>query len=358
MHDYKSFSKLVLRYSPELPRPKLFITYITLETSAHAVLKFCSLRVVRASVYEMQSGGHFANGTRYGVNEIEAFAGQGGKHGAIGEAFFDSPIAQSLRPLVQGKMVLDIGCGVGNWCHLAAQYGAKRVDGFDMQKDMVDLAKQATLHLNTVHIQVGDAADMPYGDNLFDVAMSLFVTCNLSPDAFAKHFKELYRVLVPGGKAVLLIPTDWCNSYLYTKVGADPANVEKDIVQTLSNLPKHPSTAQITEAFKEVDDIFVTCFAVDTQGDIFHVKSIDQLKHGQPIWKQTEVMMFPNFFYSEDSTVTHMVTAGFRIDRVENYFTEARRIAYNSTDPIVHLHKDCVENPLAFVYHISKPSTD
>ena len=274
--------------------------------------------------------GHFSNGTRYGVDEIAAFAGHGGKHGAIGEAFFDFSIAQTLRTSVHGKRVLDVGCGVGDWCYLAAQYGAKSVDGFDIQEDMVELAKHATSHLDMVHIQVGDAADMPYGNASFDVAISLFVTCNLSPEAFAKHFIELYRVLVPGGKAVLLIPTDQCNSTLYTKIGADPANVEKDITQILSRLPKQPSTAQVTEAFRDVDNIFVTCFAVDTQGDIFHVKSINQLTHGQPIWKQTEVMMFPNFFYSEQSTMTHILTAGLCIDRVENYFTE-RREELNTT---------------------------
>ena len=36
---------------------------------------------------------------------------------------------------------------------------------------MVELAKQATSHLDMVHIQVGDAAD---GDDSFDVAISLF----------------------------------------------------------------------------------------------------------------------------------------------------------------------------------------
>ena len=91
--------------------------------------------------------------------------------------------------------VLDIGCGAGNWCYAAAQYGAKTVDGFDIQEEMVELAKQATSHLDMVHIQVGDAADMPYDDASFDVAISFFVTCNLPPKAFAKHFQELYRVL-------------------------------------------------------------------------------------------------------------------------------------------------------------------
>ena len=278
----------------------------------------------------MLSGGHFSDGTRYGANEILTFAGHGGKHGAIGEAFFDSSIAQTLKELVPGKRVLDIGCGVGNWCYLAAKFGAKRVDGFDIQEEMVELARQATSQLEMVHIQVGDAADMPYDDASFDVALSLFVTCNLSPEAFNKHFQEIHRVLVSGGKAILLVPTDSCNSFLYTKIGADSATVENNIAKTLEMIPKYPSTAQVTEAFKDANDIFVTCFALDAEGDIFHVKNINQLVHGQPIWKQTEVMMFPNFFYSNQSTTAHILTAGLHIDSIENYFTEERRIAYNS----------------------------
>ena len=276
-------------------------------------------------------------------------------HGAIGDAFFDSSIAQALKTLVYGKKVLDIGCGVGNWCCLAAQYGAKSVDGFDVQEKTVELAKQATSCLNTVHIKVGDAAEMLYGDASFDVAISLYVTCNLSPEAFAKHFKELYRVLVPGGNAILLIPTDWCSSNLYINVGADSAKVEENIAQVLASLPRNPTAVQITEAIKGIDDIFVTCFAIDNQGDVFHVKSISQLKHGQPIWKQTHVTMFPNFFYSEESTMAHIRTAGFSIDRIENYFTEEKRIAYNSKNPKILIHKKCVENPLALVYYLTKP---
>ena len=120
--------------------------------------------------------GHHTNGTRYGDEGVKPFAG--GRHGSLGAAFLDSGIAESLKCLVKGKRVLDVGCGVGGWCCLAAQYGAKSVDGFDIQPEMVELAKQATSHLqDMVHIQVGDAADMPYDDDSFDVAISLFVTC-------------------------------------------------------------------------------------------------------------------------------------------------------------------------------------
>ena len=302
----------------------------------------------------MLSGGHFSHGTKYGSNKISAYASQ--KHGILGAGFIDSPLAESLKPLVSGKRVLDIGCGVGDWCCLAAQCGAITVDGFDIQEEMVELAKQATSHLDMVHIQVGDAADMPYGDASFDVVLSFYITCNLSPEAYKKHFQELYRVLVPGGKAVFLLVTDWCNSMLCTKLEADPATVEKDIEKILADMPKYPTTAQVTEAFKDFNDILITCFAVDAKGDIFHVKSVNQLTDGQPIWRKTEVMMFPNFHYTDRSSITEILAAGLHIDSIENYCTEERRVIYNDKKPIgVALHKNYVKYPLALVYHTSKP---
>ena len=64
----------------------------------------------------------------------------------------------------------------------------------------VELEIGALMHLSMVHIQVGDAAHIPYDDS-FDVAISLFVTCNLPS---FKYYQELRRVIVPG-KAALLI---------------------------------------------------------------------------------------------------------------------------------------------------------
>ena len=301
------------------------------------------------------SRGHFSHGTRYGTDGISAYASQ--KHGILGESFIDSPLAQNLKPLVSGKRVLDIGCGVGDWCCLAAECGAKTVDGLDIQEEMVELAKQATSHLDTVHIQVGDAANMPYDDASFDVAISLYVTGNLSSETFTKHFQELYRVLIPGGKAVLVMPTDWSYSRLYTKVDADPSAVEKHIAQILAKIPENPSTAQITEAFKDDDlhDVLHTCFAMDGKGNIFHVKNINQLTYGQPIWRKTDVMLFPNFFYSDQSNIIQILTAGLHIDGIENYCTEDRRVAYNNSQPDIPLNKRFVQDPIVLVYHVSKP---
>ena len=74
---------------------------------------------------------------------------------------------------------------------LAAECGAKSVDGFDIQEGMVELAKQATAQYSSVNICVGDVMDIPYNDNTFDVAISVFVTCNLSNKVLTKHFMKL-----------------------------------------------------------------------------------------------------------------------------------------------------------------------
>ena len=101
----------------------------------------------------MQAGGHFPSGTRYGSDEMIAFAADGDKHGVLGQAFFDSPIVESLRQIVPDKRVLDVGCGVGDWCSLVAQYGAKTVDGphiwtwYTYKLEMLQICPMMMLHL-------------------------------------------------------------------------------------------------------------------------------------------------------------------------------------------------------------------
>ena len=196
---------------------------------------------------------------------------------------------------------------------------------------------------------------MPYDDDSFDVAISLFVTCNLPPNGFTKHFQELHRVLVPGGKALLLIPTDWSHSRLYTTIEANLNTIKDKIAEILTTVPEHPTTSQVTEALKSADDILVTCFAVDDKGEIFNVTDTDQLTHGQPIWRKTEVMTFPNFFYTEQATINQFITNGFSITKIDNHYKEDKRVSYNNLNPTIPLSTDYVEYPTALVYQVSKP---
>ena len=46
--------------------------------------------------------------------------------------------------------------------------------------------------------------DMPYDDDTFDVAISFYATCNLQLEALISHFKEMFRVPAPSGKAIVV----------------------------------------------------------------------------------------------------------------------------------------------------------
>src|SRR6185295_7396064 len=57
---------------------------------------------------------------------------------------------EALTPL-EGKSVLDVGCGSGRFCLAFAQQGASRVLGIDFAPGMIDLAKEYARRLELTH---------------------------------------------------------------------------------------------------------------------------------------------------------------------------------------------------------------
>ncbi len=103
-----------------------------------------------------------------------------------------------LKP---GERVLDVACGSGNLSFPAARAGAY-VTGIDIATNLVQTARGRTraegLH---VHFDEGDAEQMPYGDSLFDVVMTMFgAMFTPRPGAAAG---ELLRVCRPGGRVAM-----------------------------------------------------------------------------------------------------------------------------------------------------------
>ena len=55
-----------------------------------------------------------------------------------------------LRPMfpsIQGKKVLDLGCGYGWHCRFAAEQGAEQILGIDLSQKMIEEAKKRTQDL-------------------------------------------------------------------------------------------------------------------------------------------------------------------------------------------------------------------
>jgi arsenite methyltransferase len=108
----------------------------------------------------------------------------------------------SLGRLNAGERVLDLGCGAGTDSLVAAQMvGAQGfVTGIDMTLPMLAKARAAAAEMNATNVDFveGEAEQLPFADESFDVVVSNGVI-DLIPDKDAV-FSELHRVLVRGGR--------------------------------------------------------------------------------------------------------------------------------------------------------------
>jgi ubiquinone/menaquinone biosynthesis C-methylase UbiE len=105
--------------------------------------------------------------------------------------------------LYRGKRLLEIGCGLGTDLMEFARHGA-RVTGLDLTHASVALARRRfELESMAGQFAVGDAENMPFSDNSFDVVYS-FGVLHHTPDT-RRAFGEVHRVLKPGGEAVIML---------------------------------------------------------------------------------------------------------------------------------------------------------
>ncbi|MDD2475121.1 MAG: arsenite methyltransferase [Dysgonamonadaceae bacterium] len=100
-----------------------------------------------------------------------------------------------------GDTVVDLGSGAGNDCFVArAEVGDNgQVIGIDFSPQMIEKARKNANKrgYNNVKFLEGDIEQMPLPDNTADIVVSNCVL-NLLPEK-NKIFKEVYRVLRPGG---------------------------------------------------------------------------------------------------------------------------------------------------------------
>ncbi len=99
--------------------------------------------------------------------------------------------------------LLEIGCGLGTDLLQFARHGA-RTTGLDLTVQSVALARGRFRHENVPgRFLVGDAENLPFADASFDVVYS-FGVLHHTPDT-ARTFREIRRVLRPGGEAVIML---------------------------------------------------------------------------------------------------------------------------------------------------------
>jgi SAM-dependent methyltransferase len=98
-----------------------------------------------------------------------------------------------------GTDLLDVGCGAGRFCRIAADRGA-RVSGIDATAPLVEIARE---RIRGADLRVGDMEALPWPDDSFDVVTgfnSFFFAADL-----VHALAEARRVARPGGQVALTV---------------------------------------------------------------------------------------------------------------------------------------------------------
>jgi ubiquinone/menaquinone biosynthesis C-methylase UbiE len=106
-----------------------------------------------------------------------------------------------------GEVVLDVGCGTGTLTLLAKTAAGNngKVYGIDAAPEMIAVARQKAVQQGQdVDFQTGVIEALPFSDQTFDVVLSSMMYHHLPPDLKKWGVAEIYRVLKPGGRLVVV----------------------------------------------------------------------------------------------------------------------------------------------------------
>jgi ubiquinone/menaquinone biosynthesis C-methylase UbiE len=121
--------------------------------------------------------------------------------------FTGRPRTLELCKPVEGRRVLDLGCGEGYCARLLVRMGAAEILGIDNSAEMIAAARseEAREPLG-IRYEVGDAARLGQEDGAFDLVLAMFLFNYLDVAATTRCMTEVARVLRPGGRFVFAVP--------------------------------------------------------------------------------------------------------------------------------------------------------
>lgn len=146
-----------------------------------------------------------------------------------------------------GQKLLEVGCAGGVLSHSIKKFLPDTdITGIDFDIGHIEYAEKKTAELGLdCTFLTGDACDLPFDDNVFDVCFSHTVVNFCEPDKF---FGEQHRVLKPGGRMIIMcvhnlssapeewVPTEDCEEKtLFDKLWAEAAKNENSNIRFYEN---------------------------------------------------------------------------------------------------------------------------
>lgn len=122
--------------------------------------------------------------------------------------------AQKANKLIPSNLragrILDIGCGSFPYFLAHTSFEEK------FAIDQIPLSQQTAveLRIESFTLDLEQKPKLPFDDNFFEAVTLLAVVEHLDPALMAMLFKEVYRVLKPGGQVILTTPAAWSDGLL------------------------------------------------------------------------------------------------------------------------------------------------
>lgn len=99
--------------------------------------------------------------------------------------------------------ILDLGCGNGRLYKYLKDITDVNYTGVDNSEELIKIARN---NHPEAKFEVGDCLDLPYGDQSFDMVISIAVLHHITPVSNRKlFFNQIFRVLKPGGTAFITV---------------------------------------------------------------------------------------------------------------------------------------------------------
>jgi ubiquinone/menaquinone biosynthesis C-methylase UbiE len=120
---------------------------------------------------------------------------------------YQQRIELCLEQLTGGQSVLEVGFGSGvSFLNLSQLY--QEIHGLDLTADVRQVGEMfASLGIQT-ELRNGSVLEMPYPDQSFDSVLLISILEHLQPYEQHQAFREIWRVLKPGGQVVYGVPVE------------------------------------------------------------------------------------------------------------------------------------------------------
>jgi SAM-dependent methyltransferase len=120
---------------------------------------------------------------------------------------WDNYFGFNLKPFLQGKVALDLGCFTGGrsvaWFE---NYGLRQISGVDIKEVYITAAKQfGAMHNVKSDFRIGWGESLPFENEMFDAILTFDVFEHVQD--VRKTLRECNRVLKVGGKLFLVFPS-------------------------------------------------------------------------------------------------------------------------------------------------------